>query len=482
MERKKMKTHGFMILSLLLSGLFFTLFSYGQTTLPTFFNNHMVLQQKDTVAVWGMDAPNVSLSLRTSWGQELTTSSNDEGQWRFALPTPKTDCQPQWLKIKGTTAVEFDDVLLGEVWICSGQSNMEYPLEGWDNQPIQDYNNLMLDTDYKDIRLYKIEKSFNQVPQTDVKDALWKVANMNTTHDFSAVGFLYAKRLHNVLKVPVGIIQSAWGGSNIESWMSKSFLQENFPSYRWSGIDFKRGRANAWPYTIYNAMIHPLIGYGIKGFLWYQGESNRLWPAEYKSLFPALIKEWRDEWGQDDLSFYYVQIAPYKYDKEVNSAYIREVQMQTLDILPNVGMACIMDLGEEQCIHPSHKKEVAERLSYWALNHDYGMNLIACCGPIYDSMKKTDKGQIIISFKNLYKGLSTYGGPLEGFEIAGADKKFYPADAAIVNHKPLVIVSSPEVADPVAVRYCFKNWTVGTLFDAAKLPASSFRTDQWDIK
>lgn len=482
MKTKKKQTHGFMILCLLLGGLFFTLSSSGQTTLPTIFNDHMVLQQEDTVAIWGTDVPNVSLSLSTSWGEKLTTNSNNEGKWRFALATPKTDCQSQWLKIKGTTEVEFDDVLLGEVWLCSGQSNMEYPLEGWNNQPIRDYNKLMLDTDYKDIRLYKIEKSFNQEPQIDVKDALWKVAEMNTVHDFSAVAFLYAKKLHNALKVPVGVIQSAWGGSMVEAWMSKSSLQKNFPEYRWSDIDFKSERTNHCPYTIYNAMIHPIIGYGIKGFLWYQGESNRHWPTEYKELFPAMIQQWRDEWGQGDLPFYYVQIAPYIYDTKVNSAYLREAQMQTLDKLPNLGMACVMDLGEEYCIHPSHKDEVAERLSYWALNHDYGMNYIACCGPVYDSMKETTKGQIIVSLKGNYKGLCTFGGTLKGFEIAGVDKKFYPAKTAIIYGKSQVMVSSSEVPHPVAVRYCFKNWTVGTLFNGAGLPASSFRTDQWFVK
>lgn len=241
------------------------------------------------MVIWGTDVPDVALSLQTSWGEKLTTQSDHEGHWRFALPTPKTDCQPQWLKIKGTTTVEYADVLLGEVWVCSGQSNMEYPLEGWNDQPIRKYNKLMMDTDYHDIRLYKIDKRFNQVPQTGIESAQWTVAGMNTVHDFSAVGFLYAKRLHHMLKVPVGVIQSVWGGSLIESWMSKSVLKKHFPTYHWSDIDFKKGRANGWPYTIYNAMIHPIIGYGVKGFLWCQGESNRHWPAEYKELFPAMI-------------------------------------------------------------------------------------------------------------------------------------------------------------------------------------------------
>jgi len=477
-----MKINGRLFIGLLFSGLLLTLSSHAQTVLPTIFNNHMVLQQEDTVAIWGTDVPDVALSLQTSWGEKLTTQSDHEGHWRFALPTPKTDCQPQWLKIKGTTTVEYADVLLGEVWVCSGQSNMEYPLEGWNDQPIRKYNKLMMDTDYHDIRLYKIDKRFNQVPQTDIESAQWTVAGMNTVHDFSAVGFLYAKRLHHMLKVPVGVIQSAWGGSLIESWMSKSVLKKHFPTYHWSDIDFKKGRANGWPYTIYNAMIHPIIGYGVKGFLWYQGESNRHWPAEYKELFPAMIQQWRDEWGQGDLPFYYVQIAPYIYDSKVNSAYLREAQMQTLDKLPNVGMACIMDLGEEKSIHPSHKDEVAERLSYWALNKTYGLNRIACCGPIYKSMKQVKEGKILISFEDTFKGLYTFGKPLTGFEIAGEDKVFHPAQATIVRNKNQVLVSCPEVTAPVAVRYCFKNWVVGSLFNGAHLPASSFRTDQWPDK
>lgn len=177
-----------------------------------------------------------------------------------------------------------------------------------------------------------------------------------------------------------------------------------------------------------------------------------------------------------------MQIAPYIYDSKVNSAYLREAQMQTLDKLPNVGMACIMGLGEEKSIHPSHKDEVAERLSYWALNKTYGLNRIACCGPIYKSMKQVKEGKILISFEDTFKGLYTFGKPLTGFEIAGEDKGFHPAQATIVRNKNQVLVSCPEVTAPVAVRYCFKNWVVGSLFNGAHLPASSFRTDQWPDK
>jgi len=230
-------------------------------------------------------------------------------------------------------------------------------------------------------------------------------------------------------------------------------------------------------------MINPLIPYTIKGALWYQGESNRMEPENYKKLFPAMVKDWRTRWGIGDFPFYYVQIAPFMYgDNEVfqtagNSAFIRETQLQCLDLIPNSGMAVTMDIGDDYCIHPPKKMEVADRLLFNALNQTYGIKNVDGASPVFDS-QEAKEGGLVLKFKNAETGLFAYD-QLEGFEIAGEDKVFYPAEAQIVNRKEL-LVKSDKVPNPVAVRYAWRNWIVGTLYDANFLPASSFRTDNWE--
>jgi sialate O-acetylesterase len=230
-------------------------------------------------------------------------------------------------------------------------------------------------------------------------------------------------------------------------------------------------------------MIHPLIPYTIQGALWYQGESNRLEPKKYTEFFPAMVKDWRTRWGIGDFPFYYVQIAPYWYNNEQafdsvdNSAFIREAQLQCLDLIPNSGIAITMDIGDRWCIHPPRKKEVADRLLFNALHQTYGFQSVDYAGPVYDSMEEKDGG-LVLKFKNAESGTFAYDG-LKGFEIAGEDKIFYPAEAKVVDRMN-VMVKSEKVSSPVAVRYAWRNWTEGTLYDTNLLPASSFRTDDWE--
>jgi sialate O-acetylesterase len=235
--------------------------------------------------------------------------------------------------------------------------------------------------------------------------------------------------------------------------------------------------AHKKPMLLYNAMLAPIMGYGIRGVVWYQGEANRYNSEQYALLFPGLINSWRKEWDIGDFPFYYAQIAPFGYT-DAKSAFLREVQLNTAALVANVGMACLMDVGNEFCIHPPHKKEAGERLAYQAVHKTYGVKGIVCDGPMFEEMK-IDGNQVTISFSRANNGLTTFGKELTNFKIAGNDKIFYRAKAKI-NKKGEVVVSSPEVKKPVAVRYCFENYAIGELYNTAGLPASSFRTDDWN--
>ena len=278
------------------------------------------------------------------------------------------------------------------------------------------------------------------------------------------------------------MIHTSWGGSSVQAWISKEVM-ENFQPVDLEDVDINQ-RTNHIPTALFNAMINPLIPYAIRGALWYQGESNRMEPDKYKEMFPAMVKDWRNRWDQGDFPFYYVQIAPYMYveDNDVfqdyqNSAFIREVQLQCLDLIPNSGIAITMDIGDDYCIHPPKKKEVADRLLFNALNQTYGFSTIDGQSPVYDSLWVEDGG-IVLTFDHAESGMFAYEDP-EGFEIAGEDRVFYPAKASIVDRKN-VWVKSERVTEPVAVRYAWRNWVEGTLFDTNLLPASSFRTDDWE--
>ncbi|WP_373493652.1 sialate O-acetylesterase, partial [Aquiflexum sp.] len=283
-----------------------------------------------------------------------------------------------------------------------------------------------------------------------------------------------------ILDVPVGMIHTSWGGSLIEAWMSRETLG-SIKEVDLTDVDLDRG--NRFPTVLFNAMINPLIPYTIKGALWYQGESNREEPETYKKLFPAMVKDWRTRWGIGNFPFYYVQIAPFLYGNNNafqtadNSAFMREAQLECLELIPNSGIAITMDIGDKTSIHPPKKKEVADRLLFNALNQTYGYKTVDYAAPVFDSQEVKDNG-VLLKFKNAETGLYSFDG-LEGFEIAGEDKVFYPANAKIVNGREVFVIND-EVPNPVAVRYAWRNWALGSLFDAYLLPASSFRTDKWN--
>jgi sialate O-acetylesterase len=309
----------------------------------------------------------------------------------------------------------------------------------------------------------------------------WEQASPENVLSFSAVAYYFGQQLQEILDVPVGMIHTSWGGSSVQAWISNEMISK-YQEVDLSEVDITQ-RTNHIPTALYNAMIHPLIPFSIKGALWYQGESNRNEPEVYKELFPAMVEDWRTRWGIGDFPFYYVQIAPFMYggndafDSVDNSAFIREAQLQCLDLIPNSGIAITMDIGDDYCIHPPKKKEVADRLLFNALNQTYGFSTIDYAGPMYESMEAKDSG-LLLKFSNAETGVFAYD-ELEGFEIAGEDKVFYPAKATI-SGRMHVFVESEQVPSPVAVRYAWRNWIEGTLYDTNLLPASSFRTDNWE--
>ncbi len=452
--------------------------------LPAIVSSNMVLQRNTTVKLWGWADANEKITIKTSWLKKtMNIQADTEGNWSIDAQTTNSK-EPQIITIKSKTSdITLDNILFGEVWLCSGQSNMEMPMKGYTGQPIFGGAAAIAKSNNQNLRLFSVTKRIgSKTPLKDIEKyySPWQQATPENVMKFSAVAYFYGQQLQEILDVPVGLILSSWGGSSVQAWMSNEALS------KYQTIDLSDKDINVKPNTIptalYNSMINPLIPYTIKGAIWYQGEANVEQATKYKELFPAMVEDWRKRWGIGNFPFYYVQIAPFTYSgnettsNNKNSAFIREAQLQCLDLIPNSGIAITMDIGSENSIHPPKKKEVADRLLYNALHKTYDFKTIDFESPTYDSME-VKNGGLMLKFKNEENGVYSHNG-LEGFEIAGNDKVFYPANAKIVDRKK-VFVSSDKVLNPVAVRYCWNNWVTGTLYNTNLLPASSFRTDDW---
>jgi sialate O-acetylesterase len=469
--------------------LFFILFTSAfqsvtaKITLPAIVSSNMVLQRNTTIKIWGWANANEKISISTTWlKKSINTHADAKGNWLVQVQTTSSKA-PQNIILKSkSSSITLDNILFGEVWLCSGQSNMEMPMKGYAGQPIFGAADAVAKSSNSNLRLFSVTRTKgSKTPLKDVeKYAGWQQATPETVINFSAVGYFYGQQLQQILDVPVGLILSAWGGSSVQAWMSTEAIVP-FQNIDLTTADIT-SKPNLIPTALFNAMVHPLIPYTIKGALWYQGESNVEEAEKYKRLFPAMVQDWRNRWGIGDFPFYFAQIAPHPYSgnettvNSKNSAFMREVQLQCLDLIPNSGIAITMDIGAQRSIHPPKKKEVADRLLYNALNKTYGFKTINYLGPTLDAMEVKDAG-LLIKFKSEEMGIFCFN-ELEGFEIAGVDKIFYPANAKIVDRKK-VFVTSEKVSSPIAIRYCWNNWTVGTLFNTNLLPASSFRTDDW---
>lgn len=463
--------------------LVFTSLIQAEVKLPAIVSSNMVLQRNTTIVLWGWADATEKITIKTSWlKQAINIEADNNGNWQVEVKTTNSK-EPQAINIISESSdIRLENILFGEVWLCSGQSNMEQPLKGFFGQPTFGSTMAIAKSNNPSLRLFSVNRLGSKKPLKDIeKYNAWQQASPNSVHDFSAIGYFFGQQLQETLDCPVGVIHTSWGGSTVEAWISNEVMS-SYQNVNLDDVDIKKG-TNHIPTALFNAMINPLIPFTIKGALWYQGESNRNEPENYKSLFPAMVKDWRTRWDIGDFPFYYVQIAPYLYgNNDVfqtadNSAFIREAQLQCLDLIPNSGIAITMDIGDQHCIHPPKKKEVAERLLFNALNKTYGYKAIDSSSPIYESLEVKDGG-IVLKFKNTETGLYSYD-ELTGFEIAGTNRTFHPATAKIADRRN-VFVKSDKVPNPVAVRYAWRNWIEGTLYGTNLLPVSSFRTDKWD--
>ena len=463
--------------------LIFIKISIAEITFPSIIGDGMVLQQQFKAPLWGESKPRQKITIITSWDKKSYYAISDrKGFFKVSVNTPVAG-GPYTISFNDGEEVVLSDVYIGEVWLCSGQSNMELPVKGSEKDSILNSKQELLNSKNKNIRLFRVDR-YSSPTGRSRSNGIWQQANPKSVASFSAVGYFYAKILEQELKVPIGIIETAWSGSRIEGWMSAESLR-SFPEVKlvpqeeMQASRKKEFRDN--PSGLFNGMVFPVLGYGIKGMLWYQGEANRKDPISYLNFLPAMVKDWREQWQQGDWPFYYVQIAPYTYPKDKNHLlipFMRDIQIKALDKIPNSGIAISIDAGSENTIHPPDKQIIARRLANWALANDYGRGDIAFRSPLYES-KQIINDKILIQFKYAEKGLTAYGKAVTDFEIAGEDKKFYSATATITEKG--IEVYSEKVKRPVAVRYAFKAWVQGRLYSVEGLPVPSFRTDNWDI-
>ena len=452
----------------------------AKVTLPAIFSDNMVLQQKAEVNLWGKASPGEVVTVLPSWDKKTyqVTASNN-GKWKLVLKTPAS-MKDQSLVVKGENTITIHNVLIGEVWLCTGQSNMEFPVARdpkvkWKTGILNEEDE-MKDAGYSEIRLFHVEHQLaHDVEKEDCKGQ-WMVCSPENVKEFSAVGFTFGRKLYKDLQIPVGLIQSTWGGTHAESWTKMAVMKDN-PLYADVLTEFDKGNIKREkdeckvPSTLWNGMIAPILGYTVKGNIWYQGESNSVRYEKYQEVFTNLIQSWRKEWGQGELPFYFVQIAPHYRQP----AGIREAQLKTWQSgLKNIGMAVVTDAADSTDIHPRNKRVTGERLAAWALAKQYGKKT-ACSGPVYKSMKVKD-GKVVLTFEFATEGLQTPdGSPVKGFFISGSDARFYPATAVIEGSK--LVLSSSEVPQPVAVRYGYGDFFRVNLYNRSGMPAVPFRTD-----
>ncbi len=464
-----------LFLILIVVALFSSQALYGEIKLPSIFGDNMVLQQQTDAAIWGTAAKNSTVKITTSWNRKsYSTRTGSDGKWKQKVSTPVAG-GPYEITISDGKILNLKNVMIGEVWVCSGQSNMEMPMKGFMNQPILGSNEIIATSSNNAIRIFTVKRATSLQPLEDFTGS-WNSSEPQSVSEFSATAYFFGLMLNRVLNVPVGLINTSWGGTRIEPWISEEGIKK-FDFVKLPDKNQQGTLSQQTPTVLFNAMINPMVGYSIKGAIWYQGEANRNEADQYVKLLPGMIENWRSEWGVGEFPFYYVQIAPFDYGPAgINSAYLREAQLKASTAIPNIGMASIMDVGEKDCIHPANKKAAGDRLAFLALSNTYGKSGFASSGPVLKEMVITGS-QIKLTFNNAVNGLTSFGKGLYCFEVAGANKRFYPAEAFIQGGG--ITLFCPAVLEPVAVRYAFKDFIIGDMFNTEGLPASSFRTDTW---
>ena len=494
---------------------------HSEVTLPNVIGNNMVLQRNMQVPIWGWASAGEEISVTLSTQAEgveplfsTTATADAEGNWQVKLPAIAAG-GPYTLRVNGSNTIELTNVLFGEVWVCSGQSNMQ-----WSVNASKDNEAEIAAAMYPKIRLFYVPRVPSGLPQQDVA-ADWYETTPETIPNFSAVAYYFGRKLYKNLDVPIGLINTSWGGTRIEPWTPPvgfttvpalasiyKEVQDVQANYR-AQLPQKIKEIEAWiaetrkaletdamltqmpdnthplahqqrPTALYNGMVHPIVPYAIRGALWYQGESNLRDGMLYHEKMKALINGWREVWEQGDFPFYFVQLAPFNYSNQEGGQFflpqIWEAQTATL-ALPNTGMAVTTDIGNPRDVHPRNKQDVGRRLALWALAKDYGRDDVTYSGPLYKSMA-VEGNTIRLTFDHVGSGLTSRDEkPLTRFEIAGEDKQFVEAKAIIDGDT--VVVSSKTVANPVAVRFGWHQSAEPNFMNKEGLPASPFRTDSW---
>ena len=461
-----------------------TLGSQAKVKLPHIIGDNMILQQDSKARLWGWDTPGKAVKVNVSWSKETFSAKTDNnGKWILEVQTPKASYTPLSITFNDGDKTTISNVLSGEVWVCAGQSNMEMPVKGFGNCPVEGYNKAVMNAnEYKGIHYVKIPSVMSTKPLDD-SQCEWKVISPETVGDASATGYFFAQAINKTLNIPVGLVMANKGGTRVESWLDRDYLEKNTTESLDSMAMIKK-----FPYDYLrpllwgNGTFSPILKYTVKGIIFYQGCSNVGDPAgQYTKRLNDLVSQWRRDFKLGEIPFYFVQIAPY-FNSDVNGDWgpkLREQQFNASKIIPNSGIVCTDDLVypyESQQIHPSQKQQVGERLALQALNKTYGMKDIWCESPEFKDMKISND-TCYINLKNDYNAISRYE-DIHGFEVAGADKVFHKANASYYWTKGLII-TCPEVKTPVAVRYAFRNWGYGNVKNGALLPLFPFRTDNW---
>ena len=460
--------------------------SSAQIELSNLFSDNMVLQQESHVNIWGKAKKNQELIIYTSWSSKIIrTIVKDDGSWEVKIKTPSAG-GPYNIQVTcdGETKT-INNVLIGEVWLASGQSNMEMTLSGNNREPVNGSLDAIANSNNTKIRFFNVKVKVSEERINDI-DGEWLEANFKNTPNFSAVAYSFAKYLNQVLDIPFGIINSPKDGSVAEAWISQDVLKKITTNKE---LSYYAKQPHNNPSVLFNGMINAIIPFTIKGVIWYQGEGNSGRYQNYMKLMNGLIKNWRDEWGLGDFPFYFVQLAPngsLGQGNGTSQAFLREAQLRTMLSVKNTGMAVTLDIGSTITNHPPEKLLIGKRLAYWALAKNYGFNGLPHSGPVYESMK-VKNNKVYVNFKFAKNGVTSYGKPLSGFEIAGEDKIFYSADALIDPHwsagwenRSVLTLSNKNVPNPLYIRYGWKNYIEGALYNVEGLPASSFRSYDFD--
>jgi sialate O-acetylesterase len=451
----------------------------AEVKLPTLLGDGMVLQRLATVTLWGRADAGATLTVVPSWdGKTYTTTVASDGRWSVAVPTVEAGGPYEITVNDGGAPIVLRDVLLGEVWVCSGQSNMAATMRGGFSEPVTGANEAVARSSlYPNIRMFTVGRARSATPAEECTGQ-WKTSTSANVLNFSAISTFFGRTLNEILGVPIGLIDASWGGTFIEAWMDADSQQGVTPA--------AVSTTSSMNTELYNGMIVPLLPYAIAGWIWYQGENNQVNPLNYAPLMQRMVTLWRAKWGRGDLPFYYVQIAPYIYSDAprdgVSVAEIRDQQVRAMSLIPNSGMAPSLDLGDPVTVHNPNKRQGGERLAWWALANTYGVEGLVFRAPEYRSMEVGEDGRVRVSFDHAPSGLIPCEVELEGFELAGEDRVFHPARAIqrFGRRNPLEVWSDA-VPRPVAVRYGWRNLASASLFGTSGLPVNSFRSDDWEI-